>query len=226
MNRLPAQPSRLKLVGLIFTCVGIGLFGTYFLWLITRINRPVDIPVSMTVGHVRTPVFKVNRNALYDIEIEVEKKIPFETLNCLLGTTMATRSTDLVECPDKPSVVKISWVLMSNGETVARGSTDEYRSGAWRNDSISRELGTFTSESGRYYLLDVDVLADGSSLAPGNPHLKVEVSPAVYEDEAVGGAILFLLCIVLVLMGVVLLLVWFFRNRRTRLMSPDVMAGP
>jgi hypothetical protein len=61
------------------------------------------------------------------------------------------------------------------------------------NDSISRELGHFQGQSGRKYVLDVNVLADGSSLTPGNPRLKVEVHPMFYEDVMIGGAIQFLL---------------------------------
>ncbi len=214
--------SRIKLLGLIFLFVGIGVYGTWVLWLVTRTERPVNIPISMAIGHVRTPEFKLNMNAPYIIEVEVQKeKIPFDTLNCLLGMTMAPTSTDLQECPDRPSVVKASWVLTSNGQIVARGSSDDYRSGAWMNDSISRELGHFQSQSGRRYVLDVDVLADGSSLNPGNPRLKVGVHPEVYEGNIVWSAILFLAMGVLVLVGAILLVVSFIKNRRGRSSLPN-----
>lgn len=226
MDVARAQPSRTMLVGLIFVCVGLICYGAWALWLFTRINRPVNVPIAMTVGHVRTPVFKVNRAAFYDIEIEVQKTIPFETLNCLLGTAMAQRSTDLQECPDKPSVVKASWILSSDGKVVAQGSTDDLRSGAWGNNSISRELGFFKSQKGRPYVLDVDVLADGSPLAVGNPHLKVEVSPAVYEDEMVLGAMLFFLAAALILIGMIISGVAFGKTRRARrLTGPTRVAG-
>ena len=158
---------RTKLVGVICVAVGLTLYGTWVGCLSTRTERPVDVPISMAIGHVRTPEFKINLNAPFTINVEVQKTIPFETLNCLLGTTMGRTSTDLQECPDKSSVVKASWVLTSNGQTVAQGSSDDYRSGAWMNDAISRELGHFQSQSGRIYVLDVNVLADGSALTPG-----------------------------------------------------------
>jgi hypothetical protein len=213
------------LVGLIFVCVGVTCYGTWALWLFTRINRPVNVPIAMTVGHVRTPVFKVNRAAFYDIEIKVQKTIPFEILNCLLGTAMAQSSTDLQECPDKPSVVKASWILSSDGKIVAQGSTDDLRSGAWENNSISRELGFFKSQKGRPYVLDVDVLAGGSSLAAGNPHLEVEVSPAVYEDEMVLGAILFFLAAGLILVGMVTSLAAFVKTWRARRLTDPTKVG-
>ena len=226
MDAANAQTSRrTTLVCIIFVCVVIICYGTWVLWLFTRINRPVNVPIAMTVGHLRTPVFRVNRAAFYDIEIEVQKTIPFETLNCLLGTAMAQRSTDLQECPDKPSVVKASWILSSNGRIVAQGSTDDHRSGAWRNDSISRELGIFKSQKGRPYVLDVDVLADGSSLAAGNPHLKVEVSPAVYEDETVLGTMLFFLAATLILIGMVISLAGFVKTRRARRLTDPTKVG-
>ncbi len=173
----------------------------------------------MAVGHVRTGEFKVNLNALYIIEIEVQKKIPFDTLNCLLGLGTSSTSSALQECPDRPSVVKASWTLTSGGRTVTSGSSDDDREGDWGNDSISRILGSFHSEDGRRYVLDVNVLADGSSLALGNPRLKVRVHPMFYEDVMVGGAAISLIALVLVLIGGILLVVSFVKSRHIRKVS-------
>jgi len=216
MDGVPGQPSRIKATGMTLIVVGVVAYGLWAVWLSTRNNVPVDIPIKMAVGHVDTPSFKVNRNARYDIEIKVQKRIPFDKLNCLLGTAMKPRSTELQECPDKPSVVKAAWVLTSDGQIVAHGSSEDHRYGAWGNDWIARELGSFRSESGRSYTLGVDVLSDGSALTPGNPHLKVEVFPSVYEDEMVGSALVMLCSMLFVLVGGILLLVSFVRNRRAR----------
>lgn len=208
--RLPGT----KLAGVIFLCAGIGVYGGWVLWLTTRTERPVNIPISMAVGHVRTKVFKLNMSAPYTIDVEVQKKIPFDTLNCLLGMATAPASTALQDCPDRPSVVKVSWVLKSDGQIVAQGSSDDYRSGAWANDSISRELGHFQSQIGRRYVLEVDVLSDGSALAPGHPRLKVEVHPEVYEGHMVWTAVLFLAMAVLVFVGAIFLIISYIGNRR------------
>jgi hypothetical protein len=212
--------SRTKTAGVAFASVGVAVFSIWTLWLSTRTNHPVDVPISMSTGHVRTSEFKTNLSALYTIEIQVEKKIPFETLNCLLGTAMPSpTSSALGECPDRPSVLKASWKLTSNGQIVASGSSDDERLGSWSNDSISRILGTFRSQSGQRYVLDVAVLADGSALALGNPRLKVEVHPMFYEDVMVGGAILFFLSFALVVIGAILLVISFIKNRGARKVS-------
>ena len=86
--------------------MGIGAFGTWVLWLKTRTMVPVNIPISMGVGHVRTREFELNLNAPYAIDIEVQKAIPFDTLNCLLGMAKAESSTELEKCRNLPSVLK------------------------------------------------------------------------------------------------------------------------
>ena len=101
----------------------------------------------MAVGHVRTE-FRLNLSASYTIQVEACKTIPFDTLNCLLGTAMPQpSSTALGDCADRPSVVNASWTLTSGGQIVAHGSSDDHRAGAWANDSISRYLGTFTAKA-------------------------------------------------------------------------------
>lgn len=208
--------SRIKLTGIALVCTGAIVLGLWILWVTTRSQTPVDMPVSMTVGHIRTPEFRINRNALYTIDIEVEKTIPFDTLSCLLGMSMGHTSTAFEECPDRPSVVKASWLLTSNGQTIGRGYSDDYISGAWMNDSIARELGHFDGKSGSSYVLDVNVLADGSLLASGNPRLKVEIDPEFVEGDMFWSAILFLLTGTVAVVGLALLAVSAVKNRRSR----------
>jgi hypothetical protein len=171
----------------------------------------------MAIGHLRTSEFKLNLNALYTILIEVQKTIPFDTLNCLLGVAMPRSSaTVLGECPGHPSVVKATWVLTSDGLTVAQGSSDDHRWGAWMNDSIARGLGSFHSQRGRRYVLDVNVVADGSALDVGKPRLTVEVVPGIYEAYYFWSGIIFVAMAFLVLVGLTLMIVSWRRNRGGR----------
>jgi hypothetical protein len=167
------------------------------------------MPAPLSVGHLRTPEFKVNQNAFYIIEIEVGKTIPFETLNCLLGV----ESTYQERCKGTPSVVHATWTLTSSGAVVARGSAEEFKGGGWTNDTISREIGSFNSEKGRRYVLEVDILSDGTRLEAGHPRLKVGVHPQHYEDNMVMSLFVTLFTAICVLIGVVLLLVGLVRRR-------------
>jgi hypothetical protein len=91
--------SRTKLVGFAFVAGAIGLYGIWAIWLATRTDRPIDVPLSLAIGQIRTREFKVNLNAIYIIEIEVQKKIPFDTLNCLLGLGMSSASFGIAGVP-------------------------------------------------------------------------------------------------------------------------------
>jgi hypothetical protein len=101
--------SRTKIVGLDCVASGIALYGT-----------SVDVPISTAIGRVSTREFKVNLTLLYTIEIEVQKKIPFETLNCLLGLGVSSTSSALQECPDRPSVVKASCSVSTDRRACVR----------------------------------------------------------------------------------------------------------
>jgi hypothetical protein len=193
------------LAGFTLVFLGIGAYGTSIAWLRTRTMNPVNIPISMAIGHVRTREFKLNLDMPYTIDIEVQKTIPVQTLNCLLGTRVVDSSGTFEDCPDRPPVIKASWLLTSDGQIVAKGSSDDHRYGDWREDSISRELGNFQSQSGRRYVLDVDVLADGSALALGKPRLKVKADPGPFWNPPFQSFVLFFVMIVLVLIGSILI---------------------
>ena len=77
--------SRLTWTGIGCLALAITTFGGWVLWLETRINRPVYVPVSVSVSHVHVPEFRINLSGLYEISIEAKKTIPFDTLNCLLA---------------------------------------------------------------------------------------------------------------------------------------------
>jgi hypothetical protein len=168
------------------------------------------MPISLRGGHVRTREFKVNLKALYIVEIEVEKKIPYETLNCLLGI----EDINPDKCKNNASVVNVSWVLSSQGAVVALGSTIESKGGSWTKDIIARQIGSFQSEKGRQYTLDVNVLADGSSLTEGNPRLKVGVHPMYYENVAFADIPFLLVTVVLIVIGTIMLVASTLRERR------------
>jgi hypothetical protein len=165
--------SRPLKIGLFLLLIGVVPYGSWVIWEQTRIIAPIDIPVSMSPGYIRTPEFKVNLHAVYLIEISAENdKFPKDTLHCLLGYKFLDS-----DCAETPSVVKASWVLSSGGQMIAQGSSDGPGGGAVMKDTIARVIGTFDSEEGCPYVLNVNILGDGSKLAPGHPHLKVEVFP-------------------------------------------------
>ena len=80
-------------IGLALILIGIVWFGGWAYWTATRIWVPVDLPISLSRGHIRTPAFEINKESAYQIEIEVKREFDIESVPCPIGDH---------ECEGKP----------------------------------------------------------------------------------------------------------------------------
>ena len=195
-------------LGIALVIVGVALTAGRIAWSRSRTYVPVDMPVSLSIGHIRTFDFKLNLRKLYLIEIEAQKTLPFGALNCMLGIKDVISD----KCENVPSVLKASWSLSNAGAVIVSGSSTDNGNGDWTNDTVARQLGSFVAEPGRLYRLDVDVMTDGSFLNQTNPRLKIAVDPQYYEESALWDIPVFLASVFLLLMGATIL--WKGRRRR------------
>jgi hypothetical protein len=206
--------TKLTWIGLVCIAVASTTFGAWFLWLQTRIDKPVSVPVSLTTGRVHIPEFRINLSGPYEISVEAKKRIPFDTLNCLLGM-----STLPAKCDQQP-VVQASWVVTSDGVVIAKGTSDAERGGAWANDTIAKQIGGFEGKRNRRYSLDVDFTADGSVLRATDPHLVVGITSDFYEGSIWMSYFLFLGCSGVAIIGLLLLAAsgarLMYQNRRKK----------
>jgi hypothetical protein len=167
-------------LGIALIASGFGLFAGRSIRSKTKNSVPVDMPILLTEGLIRTPVFKTNQTALYIIQIEVEKTLPLETLNCLLGI----EHVYVERCRTTPSVIRASWALLAQGVVVAHGYSGDSAAGGWQANAVSRQIGSFISKQGQQYVLEVKMLSNASPLAVGRPRLKVGVHPMQFETAA------------------------------------------
>ena len=199
-------------MGIGFVSIGVLLFGGWDLYYSTRNYEPFKMPVRMSTGQLRTKQFTVNINTTYEIEIEVDKRIPFDTLNCLLGMEQDEKT-----CATTSSVIDAEWTLRSDGRIVQHGSSSDDRGGAWAAQTISREIGHFDGRTGHKYDLEINILTDGTRLSAGNPRLIVSVNSGFVEGALfTTGLIVTPAAGILVLVGVALLLVSVFLAWRRR----------
>ncbi len=185
--------------GIAFAGFGLLAFGAYAHWDDTRVRVPLSVPIQISPGAVVRKDFPVNVTAPYAIDIEAQKKIDFDTLNCLLDMRL-----DLSKKCQTAEVVESQWTVMQGETIVASGSSSGDHGGAWASDTISREIGRFDGRSGHTYRLEVRFLDDGKALYEANPRLVVRVGSDV-KDDIFRFALVFLVCAVFVLVGVVLL---------------------
>jgi hypothetical protein len=199
--------------GLIVLVVGLCALGIALLLTNVYRSEPVTFPFNLRPGTTASPVFRVDTNGSYLVELEAERTLPFDQLNCLLG--ISPGSTEPCELA---SPVDISWHVTSRNEVVAKGSSRERASGAW-GDRVSRTLGSFSGKKGDEYVLNVESMKDASALSAANPRIVVRMHPLQTKSYVVIGQSLLWFGVAATLGG----LLWFafWRNRSQQVRSSD-----
>ena len=96
--------------------IAAAIYGGWEWWMATRTWVPLDMPVSLAQGHIRSPEFKINLDAGFWIFVEVETKVDEEGVSCLTGyMSDYCRENSVRE-------LRASWTLSDAGRVVARGS--------------------------------------------------------------------------------------------------------
>jgi biopolymer transport protein ExbD len=152
-KRRPMFTARV-LIGLVLAILGMATFATIKQWIDTRTFVPVDSPVSLAAGHIRTGPFKINLKGEYQVRIKTGWESYFDP-NCLAYMHLP----------------KADWFLYKHGQLVKKSIGSE----------PSDYLGSFDVENGTYEL-DLDIQSDSGCLDPGHPRLLVYTNKADYDD--------------------------------------------
>jgi Major intrinsic protein len=157
-------------IGVALILVSAAIYGGWEWWMATRTWVPLDMPVSLAQGHIRSPEFKINLDAGFWIFVEVETKVDDEGVSCLTGyTSDYCRKNGVRE-------LRASWTLSDRGRVVARGSTDSDQGSRGGMLSKARGLGNFSVPAGDHLVLDVDFPEDNSHFNGGHPRLTIAQS--------------------------------------------------
>lgn len=156
---------------------GAVVLGPWQPQLLHRTREPVNMPISLAMGHVTTPEFKVTKDR-YIILVVAKKRLPFDKLVCMMGIGQAPLSR--YNCHKEPLVQAI-WAVSSDGRIAAQGaSRDAQEGGFFTNKDVARYLGEFEGEKGKKYVLDIDFTRDAIALSVTDPHLSVQISNEYY----------------------------------------------
>jgi len=136
--------------------VGIALPVAYRHWLATRTFVALDMPVSLSRGHIRSKDFYINLKERYFVDVSVD--YPF---------------TYKLDCPiyGPQSVLQTHLTLSREGQTLGGSDGLHYVF-----------IGFFDPAKKGNYRLDVDVLSDASCLNGGHPRILVETGSNFYDD--------------------------------------------
>jgi len=132
----------------------VALLTGYGHWLATRDFTPLDIPVSLSHGHIRTNDFYVNITGEYFVDFIVDRSFSVHP-ECLTYGPKAVLAGHLK--------------LLRNGQVL--GETDE-----------PNYLISFDVEEKGHYQLDLDVQSDASCLNAGHPRMVMFTDWYFYKD--------------------------------------------
>jgi biopolymer transport protein ExbD len=161
-------------IGAVLVLIATAAYAGWTIWIKTRTWVPLEMPISLSPGHIRSKEFKINLDARFELQIEAERKINSDRVPCEIG---------YLNCPDTLSILHVKWILYDAGKIVAQSDRNE--TGGWNgsDENVSEPIGTFEVEKGDHYVLDLEVLDDASSLNPANPRLQAQVEWGEMYDE-------------------------------------------
>ena len=138
--------------------LGVGCYAGVERWMSTRIVYPLDIPISLAAGHIRTGPFRLNLRADYNVFISIPDSWQWDQAHpeCSPYRHLQTRS-----------------VLFRDGRIIDR--QDEPTTLPWPT--------SFSATPGRYEL-DLEALNDFRCLDPIHPHLEIIARTDFYESAA------------------------------------------
>ena len=142
-------------IGFGLILLGTGGRATIDYWMKTRIVRPVDMPVSLALGHIRTAPFRLNLDTDYWVELDPDTDSRWDSAH--------------PEC-NPYRHLKTRWTLYKNGKVFDR--LDEPTVLPWPSG--------FRAGPGAYEL-DVEVMSDFTCLDGLPPRLRVVANTEHYE---------------------------------------------
>jgi hypothetical protein len=130
----------------------------------------VDIPVSLTIGTVRTPEFSAVAQ-WYDIMIQVEVPFPPQRMRCMMGVTLGP--LDAKYCSNNDPLLRADWLVWNDERIVTQGSNLNRCACKFEDKYMYRFLGSFPAEAAKKYVVEVRFTKDGTLLNVANPRLIV-----------------------------------------------------
>lgn len=135
-------------------------------------GRVLEFPVALVPGTTWAPSFRVTRGVRHVVLLELDRTIPLQELECLLG-----QAAFRPPCAMEP-IVRIDWKLRRGAREVASGTSHQGTS-AVGEDGVAVLIGQFEATAWSRYVLELDPLLDGSALAAANPRVVVQFHPEV-----------------------------------------------
>lgn len=203
------------LIGLLLIAIGI-------VWEKSLYWTPVQSPFGPTPGIYHSSKFVTDLTGTYDIGLEVERTMPYELINCLVGWSEVRGK---VECKNIPTKVDMAWRIFSDNVELAHGHSNDmvdhqgYKMslGGWvSKDKMYRVIGTFEGHSGRSYVAEVTLFDDIQLLSQASPKLSIRPPSLAREGDSLLAGLIQIIGFLASTVGLVMIGFRVFKRYRVR----------
>ncbi len=195
--------------------LGIGsLFIIAALWIANWHNwEPMRFNIDLrSRERYVSPIFYVDLDTTYFVEINAERNLPVKKINCLLNIGHIDEPALEKYCISAIVIWWLVWDVTSN-KMVAYGLSQGKAQGSWGGE-VSRIIGEFHGKNSHEYKLYLDVIAFDSMLNSTNPYISIRVHPGDFLGNFLIAQLLSMLGVMISLAGFVILLFQWDRIRR------------
>jgi hypothetical protein len=163
-------PATRKTGSVVFYALLICVFLCLSLWYFVFNTEAVYHSISLAPGTV-TQDFRLHYSGYYRMGIHVERKFPHRELQCLLGINDWLGPKD---CKDAP--LRYSWTLSCGGGRMTKaGSSEKIDGGAYGNNWMETQFGSFDGRRGERCQLKLTFLEGSKLLSDASPKLHVYI---------------------------------------------------
>jgi len=201
--------TRTHRIGAVLFVAGASISLMIFLWSEAMNAVPLSIPVVLSPGQFESPKFATRMSGPYRINIVFDSNIPSVELNCFIGMEKGPQ-----RCGNEAAILNVKWQLMSDGQSVATGSSADLVGASYSYHKTQRHIGTFDSHRGQGYTVDLNILEDGTRLSEAHPRLEVEPNLFGYEGWLLLAGLTFYVGLLGAVGGVVVVFVGVFRGKQ------------
>lgn len=178
-------------------------WGLWAAWHYSRTWAPVDMPISLSRGHVRTAEFKLDLESDYAINLAIQaENLP--SIPCPDGSP---------NCQRNVKMARAGWSLLSHGKVVYGEKAEPYDPSAAYGQEWTHIVGRFHANRG-VYALELDLVEDLSQLDSFAPRLQLVEDGGRYGASFKHGENAVLGICVVVPMGLALLILAAVERRR------------
>lgn len=97
--------------------------------------------------------------------VQVEKPLPFNQMQCMMGVT--TNPFESKNCTSDDPLLRAEWTVSENGKIVSSGSSTTKADDKYTKENIFKFLGKFPALTGKKYIVEVNFTNVSDSINPG-----------------------------------------------------------